>query len=164
IDARKGVLTQTRRHSYLVHLLGIRHIVLAINKMDLVSWSQQVFDKILADYRAFADQLGIGAFTAIPISALKGDNITDSSPETPWSAGAPLMRWLEEAPIEDDLQAKPLRMPVQWVNRPNLDFRGFSGQIASGVVSPGDKVKVLPSGRESTVERIVSFRRNLDQG
>ncbi|HEY8616193.1 sulfate adenylyltransferase subunit CysN [Phenylobacterium sp.] len=163
IDARKGVLTQTRRHSYLVSLLGIRHVVLAINKMDLVGWDQDRFDEIVADYRAFAEQIGLKAFTAIPMSALKGDNITEPSANLAWYAGPPLMRWLEEAPVEDDLQEKPFRMPVQWVNRPNLDFRGFSGLIASGVVKPGDRVKALPSGRESTVARIVTMRGDLDQ-
>jgi bifunctional enzyme CysN/CysC len=163
IDARKGVLTQTRRHSYLVSLLGIRHVVLAINKMDLVDWSHDRFDEIVAEYRAFADQIGITGFTAIPMSALKGDNITEPSEKAPWYDGPPLMRWLEDAPVEDDLRGKPFRMPVQWVNRPNLDFRGFSGLIASGVVRPGDKVKVLPSGRESTIDRIVTFRQDLDE-
>ncbi len=163
IDARKGVLTQTRRHSYLVRLLGIRHVVLAINKMDLVDWSQAVFDTILDEYRDFAAQIGLTAFTAIPMSALKGDNITEPSDKAPWYDGPPLMRWLEDAPIEDDLQAKPFRMPVQWVNRPNLDFRGFSGLVASGVIKPGDKVKALPSGRESTVDRIVTLRGDLDE-
>jgi len=163
IDARKGVLTQTRRHSYLVSLLGIRHVVLAINKMDLVGWSKDTFDQILADYHDFAAQIGIKDFTAIPMSALKGDNITEPSDKTPWYAGPPLMRWLEDAPIEDDLQAKPFRMPVQWVNRPNLDFRGFSGLVASGVIKPGDRVKALPSGRESTVDRIVTFRSDLPE-
>jgi bifunctional enzyme CysN/CysC len=161
IDARKGVLTQTRRHSYLVSLLGIRHVVLAVNKMDLVDWSQARFDEIVADYRAFAAQIGITEFTAIPMSALKGENITEPSARSPWYHGPALMRWLEEAPVEDDLRGKPFRMPVQWVNRPNLDFRGFSGLVASGVVQPGDKVKALPSGRESTVERIVTFTGDL---
>jgi len=161
IDARKGVLTQTRRHSYLVSLLGIRHVALAINKMDLVGYDPAVFDAIVADYRAFAEQIGIREFTAIPMSALNGDNITEPSPATPWFTGAPLMRWLEDVPVDDDLRGQPLRMPVQWVNRPNLDFRGFSGLIASGVVRPGDKVKALPSGRESTVERIVTFGGDL---
>jgi bifunctional enzyme CysN/CysC len=161
IDARKGVLTQTRRHSYLVKLLGIRHVVLAINKMDLVDWSQARFDEIVAEYRAFADQIELDRFTAIPMSALKGDNITEPSGKSPWYKGPALMRWLEEAPVEDDLREQPFRMPVQWVNRPNLDFRGFSGLIASGVVRPGDKVKALPSGRESTVERIVTFTGDL---
>jgi bifunctional enzyme CysN/CysC len=163
IDARKGVLTQTKRHSYLVSLLGIRHVALAINKMDLVDWHRGIFDQIVADYRAFAQRIGITTFTPIPMSALKGDNITEPSANTPWFSGEPLMRWLEDLPVEDDLQAKPFRMPVQWVNRPNLDFRGFSGQIASGVVRPGDKLKALPSGRESTVERIVTMGGDLDQ-
>lgn len=161
IDARKGVLTQTRRHSYLVNLLGIRHIVLAINKMDLVGWSQARFDEIVADYAGFAEQVGIRAFTAIPMSALKGDNILEPSVNSPWYAGPPLMRWLEDAPIDDDLREKPFRMPVQWVNRPNLDFRGFSGLVSSGVIRPGDRIKALPSGRESTVERIVTFTGDL---
>ncbi|WP_372786725.1 adenylyl-sulfate kinase, partial [Phenylobacterium sp.] len=163
IDARKGVLTQTRRHSYLVSLLGIRHVVLAINKMDLVDWSQERFDEIVGAYSAFAEKIGIKAFTAIPMSALRGDNITEPSPKAPWYSGPPLMRWLEDAPVEDDLREKPFRMPVQWVNRPNLDFRGFAGQIASGVVRPGDKIKALPSGRESTVERIVTFDGDLPE-
>ncbi len=156
IDARKGVLTQTRRHSYLVNLLGIRHVVLAINKMDLVDWSQETFDRIVADYRAFADQIGLARFTAIPMSALKGDNITEPSAKAPWYKGPALMEWLETAPIEDDLREQPFRMAVQWVNRPNLDFRGFSGFVSAGVIAPGDKVKALPSGRESTVARIVT--------
>ncbi|MDD3838353.1 MAG: sulfate adenylyltransferase subunit CysN, partial [Phenylobacterium sp.] len=161
IDARKGVLTQTRRHSYLVRLLGIRHVILAVNKMDLVDWSHETFDAILADYRAFADQIGLQGFHAIPLSALKGDNITAPSPNTPWYAGPALMPLLETLEVEDDLQEKPFRMPVQWVNRPNLDFRGFSGLVASGTIVPGDKVKVLPSGRESTVQRIVTLSGDL---
>jgi bifunctional enzyme CysN/CysC len=163
IDARKGVLTQTRRHSYLVSLLGIRHVVLAINKMDLVDWSQARFDEIVADYRTFAEKIGIKAFTAIPMSALRGENITEPSAKAPWYAGPPLMRWLEDAPVEDDLREKPFRMPVQWVNRPNLDFRGFSGLISSGVIRPGDKIKAMPSGRESRIERIVTFTGDLPE-
>jgi bifunctional enzyme CysN/CysC len=163
IDARKGVLTQTRRHSYLVSLLGIRHVVLAINKMDLVGWSEARFDEIVGDYAAFAEQICIRQFTAIPMSALRGDNITEPSANSPWYAGPPLLRWLEGAPVEDDLREKPFRMPVQWVNRPNLDFRGFSGLIASGAVRPGDRIKALPSGRESTVERIVTFTGDLPE-
>ncbi|HEY8572557.1 sulfate adenylyltransferase subunit CysN [Phenylobacterium sp.] len=163
IDARKGVLTQTRRHSYLVSLLGIRHVVLAINKMDLVDWSKEVFDTIVAEYREFAAQIGLTEFTAIPMSALKGDNITEASAKAPWYSGPPLMRWLEDAPVEDDLREQPFRMPVQWVNRPNLDFRGFSGFVSSGVVRPGDRVKALPSGRESTVARIVTMGGDLDE-
>jgi len=156
IDARKGVLTQTRRHSYLVKLLGIRHVVLAVNKMDLVGWDQAVFDKIVADYRAFADQIGLETFTPIPISGLGGDNIAARGERSPWFDGPILMDWLEGVEVEDDLRSQSFRMPVQWVNRPNLDFRGFSGQIAAGTVRPGDRVKSLPSGRESTVARIVT--------
>ena len=163
IDARRGVLTQTRRHSYLVSLLGIRHVILAINKMDLVGWSQETYDTILAEYRAFAAQIGITDFTAIPMSALKGDNITEHSEAAPWYDGPPLMHLLETLPVEDDLQSRPFRMPVQWVNRPNLDFRGFSGLISTGVIKPGDKIKALPSGRESTIDRIVTFNGDLDQ-
>ena len=163
IDARKGVLTQSRRHSYLVKLLGIRHVVLAVNKMDLVNWSQQVFDQILADYRAFASQIGLTDFTAIPMSALRGENITEPSALAPWYSGPPLLRWLEDAPVEDDLQARPFRLPIQWVNRPDLDFRGFSGQISSGAIKPGDRIKALPSGRESTVARIVTQGGDLSE-
>ena len=163
IDARKGVLTQTRRHSYLVALLGIRHVVLAVNKMDLVGWDQAVFDQIVADYRAFADQIGLTVFTPIPISGLGGDNMASKSDASPWYDGPILMDWLETVQVEDDLQAQPFRMPVQWVNRPNLDFRGFSGLIASGVVKPGDRIRVLPSGRESRVDRIVTLPDDLPQ-
>jgi bifunctional enzyme CysN/CysC len=163
IDARKGVLTQTRRHSYLVSLLGIRHVVLAVNKMDLVGWDQAVFDRIVADYRAFAEQIGLTVFTPIPISGLGGDNMASRSDQTPWFDGPILMDWLEGVEVEDDLQAKPFRMPVQWVNRPNLDFRGFSGLIASGSIKPGDRVRALPSGRESRVARIVTLPGDLDQ-
>jgi bifunctional enzyme CysN/CysC len=163
IDARKGVLTQTRRHSYLVSLLGIRHVILAINKMDLVDWSQETYDTILAEYRDFAGQIGLTDFTAIPMSALRGDNITSHSDAAPWYSGPPLMSLLEDLPVEDDLREKPFRMPVQWVNRPNLDFRGFSGFVSSGTVRPGDRIKVLPSGRESTVDRIVTLGGDLPQ-
>ncbi len=163
IDARKGVLTQTRRHSYLVSLLGIRHVVLAVNKMDLVGWDKTVFDQIVADYRAFADQIGLSVFTPIPISGLGGDNMASKSDATPWYDGPILMDWLENVQVEDDLQAQPFRMPVQWVNRPNLDFRGFSGLIASGVVKPGDRIRVLPSGRESRIDRIVTLPSDLPQ-
>ncbi len=163
IDARKGVLTQTRRHSYLVKLLGIQHVVLAINKMDLVGWSKVTFDNIVADYRLFADQIGLDSFTPIPLSALRGDNIIEPSDRSPWYDGPPLLRWLEEAPVEEALREKPFRMPVQWVNRPNLDFRGFSGFVAAGAVAPGDRVKVVPSGRESTVARIVTQDGDLER-
>jgi bifunctional enzyme CysN/CysC len=156
IDARKGVLTQTRRHSYLVKLLGIRHVVLAVNKMDLVGWDPARFEAIVADYRAFADQIGLEVFTPIPISGLTGANMASRGEDSPWYQGPILMDWLEGVQVEDDLRSQSFRMPVQWVNRPNLDFRGFSGQIAAGTVKPGDKVRSLPSGRQSTVARIVT--------
>ena len=161
IDARKGVLTQTRRHSYLVSLLGIKHVVLAVNKIDLVDWSQEVFDAIEADYREFAARIGLDQITAIPISALKGDNITEHGEHMPWYSGPTLIGHLETVEIADELESQPFRMPVQWVNRPDLDFRGFSGQIAGGTVRPGDAVRVLPSGRSSTVDRIVTFDGDL---
>ncbi|SDI69599.1 sulfate adenylyltransferase subunit CysN [Alloyangia pacifica] len=163
IDARKGVLTQTRRHSYLVKLLGIRHVVLAVNKMDLVGYEQETFERIVADYRAFAESIGIEEFTAIPISGFKGDNITGPSQNTPWYDGTALLPLLEEVEVEDSRdQAGPFRMQVQWVNRPNLDFRGFAGLIASGQIRPGDPVRVLPSGKTSTVARIVSLGGDKD--
>jgi bifunctional enzyme CysN/CysC len=156
IDARRGVLTQTRRHSYLVRLLGIRHVVVAVNKMDLVGWSQEVFDGIVADYRAFAAQIGLEAFQAIPMSALKGDNVAEAGGGAPWYDGPTLLAWLETAPVGDDASGQPFRMPVQWVNRPNLDFRGFSGLISAGTVRPGDAVRVSPSGRESRVRQVIT--------
>ena len=163
IDARKGVLTQTRRHSFLVSLIGIRHIVLAVNKMDLVGYDAGVFERIVADYRQFAFEIGLTNILAIPISGLKGDNITSASEATPWYGGPTLMQHLESVEIDEDrLQGLPLRLPVQWVNRPNLDFRGFAGEIASGVARPGDKVRVLPSGRESRIARIVTKDGDLD--
>jgi bifunctional enzyme CysN/CysC len=155
VDARHGVQTQTRRHSFLVSLIGIKRVVVAINKMDLVGFSQEVYDGIERDYREFAAQIGLNDILCIPMSALRGDNITDKSDRTPWYAGPALMEYLETVQIDDDLQTRPFRLPVQWVNRPNLDFRGFSGLIASGVVRPGDRIRVQPSGRDSTVERIV---------
>jgi bifunctional enzyme CysN/CysC len=163
IDARKGVLTQTRRHSYLAHLLGIRHIVLAVNKMDLVGYAQSRFDEIVADYRSFATSIGITDFTAIPISGFKGDNIASLSGETDWYQGTTLIDHIEtvELDISAD-QQKPFRLPVQWVNRPNLDFRGFAGQIATGSVRPGDAVRILPSGKTSRVSRIVTLDGDLD--
>ena len=164
IDARKGVLVQTRRHSYLCNLIGIKNIVLAVNKMDLVDYSEQVFDEIVADYTAFAHEIGIKSFTAMPISGFKGDNITTLSENTPWFTGQPLIEHLES--VELDLttdQTKPFRLPVQWVNRPNLDFRGFSGLISSGSVKPGDAVRVLPSGKTSTVTKIVTLDGELDE-
>ena len=163
IDARKGILTQTRRHSYLAHLIGIRNIVLAVNKMDLVDYSQSVFDQIVADYTAFATSIGIKAFTPMPISGFKGDNITAPSENTPWYHGPTLMSHLETVEVDVTAdQAKPFRMPVQWVNRPNLDFRGFSGMIASGTVKPGDAVRIIPSGKTSKITRIVTMGGDLE--
>ncbi|WP_237044098.1 sulfate adenylyltransferase subunit CysN [Aquipseudomonas alcaligenes] len=163
IDARKGVLTQTRRHSYLVSLIGIRRVVLAINKLDMVDYSQEVFEQIDADYRAFASRLGIEHIQSIPLSALRGDNITEPSPNTPWYRGPSLMQFLETVELEQAREDAPLRMPVQWVNRPNLDFRGFSGRILGGSVRPGDAIRVLPSGKTSRVERIVTLNGDLQQ-
>ena len=164
IDARKGVLTQTRRHSFLCHQLGIRQIVLAVNKMDLVDYSQETFDAILADYRAFASEIGIEDFTAIPISGLRGDNITAKSDAMDWYDGPVLLEHLESVPVPSEREAeKPFRMAVQWVNRPNLDFRGFAGQIASGRVRPGDAIRVLPSGKTSTIKSISTFDGDLEE-
>ena len=155
IDARKGVLTQTRRHSYLVSLIGIRHVVLAINKMDMVGFSRDTFETILQEYREFAALIGLESIVAIPISALHGDNITELSAHTPWHLGPTLMGHLETVQIDDHRQLAPFRLPVQWVNRPDQSFRGFSGTIASGTVRRGDRLRVLPSGKESRVARIV---------
>jgi len=165
IDARKGVLVQTRRHSYLAHLIGVRNIVLAVNKMDLVDYDQAVFERIVADYRTFASSIGIADFVPIPISGVYGDNITNApSDNTPWYHGPSLIHHLETVPIDVATdQAKPFRLPVQWVNRPNLDFRGFSGLISGGSVSPGDSVRILPSGRTTTVEKVVAFDGDLDR-
>ena len=153
IDARKGVLTQTRRHSYIVSLLGIRHVVLAINKMDLMDYSQQTFDDIVADVSRVraADRARRTSFR-VPLSALRGDNMLERSARMPWYQGPTLMEYLESVEIEDDLQHKPFRLPVQWVNRPNQDFRGFAGTIASGTIRRGDTVRALPSGRQSRVD------------
>jgi bifunctional enzyme CysN/CysC len=163
VDARKGVLTQTRRHSYLVSLLGIRQVALVINKLDLVDYSQQVFERIEADYRSFAAEVGLHDVTTIPVSALRGDNIVTPSPNTPWYSGPTLLGYLETVEVTDAARARPFRMPVQWVNRPNLDFRGFAGTIAGGILRPGDPVTVLPSGRSSTVARIVTADGDLDE-
>lgn len=163
-DARKGVLTQTRRHSFLAKQIGIRHIVLAVNKMDLVDYDQSTFERIVADYRDFAKQIGIEKFTAIPISGLAGDNITTRSDNTAWYEGPVLLEHLETVDLGlDEGASGPFRLPVQWVNRPNLDFRGFAGQIASGTVKPGDAIRVIPSGKTSTISRIVTFDGDLDE-
>ena len=163
VDARKGVLAQTRRHSYLVQLLGIRQVVLAVNKMDLVDYDQAIYDRIVEDYRCFAESIGLSDFTAIPISGYKGDNITAPSENTPWYKGLALLPHLEAVTLDSSIgQSDPFRMPVQWVNRPNLDFRGFAGMIASGRLHPGDPVRVLPSGKTSTIARIVSLGGDQD--
>ncbi|MCL4671855.1 MAG: sulfate adenylyltransferase subunit CysN [Sphingomonadaceae bacterium] len=166
VDARKGVLVQTRRHSFLCHQLGIRNLVLAVNKMDLVGYDQAVFDAIVADYAAFAESIGIESFTALPISGFRGDNITAApSAETPWYSGPSLIEHLETVPLANEAaQERSFRMPVQWVNRPNLDFRGFSGLIASGTVKPGDPVRIVPSGKTSTVKSVVTFGGELEKG
>jgi bifunctional enzyme CysN/CysC len=162
VDARKGVLTQTRRHSYLVQLIGIRKILLAVNKMDLVGYSEAVFNAIVDQYRDFAEQVGMGDISPIPLSALKGDNMLVSSERMPWYHGPTLMGYLETVEVDEQrLQAGAFRLPVQWVNRPDLDFRGFAGTIASGVVQVGDRIRVQPSGRESTVARIVTSSGDL---
>jgi bifunctional enzyme CysN/CysC len=163
VDARKGILTQTRRHSFLVNLLGIKQVVLAVNKMDLVGFDEAVFDGIARDYREFATRLGIRDILAIPISGLRGDNIASASDLTLWYSGPTLMGHLETVEIaEDARRAQPLRMAVQWVNRPNLDFRGFSGQIEAGMARPGDAIRVLPSARESRIARIVTRDGDLE--
>ncbi|HQW08956.1 MAG TPA: sulfate adenylyltransferase subunit CysN [Steroidobacteraceae bacterium] len=162
IDARKGVLTQTRRHSFLVSLLGIRRVVLAVNKMDLAGYSQEVFDTILQEYRDFAAQIDLRDITAIPISAVYGDNIIEAGSNMPWYQGPTLMHHLETVEVGDELPSKPFRLPVQWVNRPNHEFRGFAGLISSGTVHQGDRIRVLPSGRESRVARIVTADGDLE--
>lgn len=168
IDARHGVVTQTRRHSYIASLLGIKHIVVAVNKMDLVDFSESVFEKIKADYLAFADKLGMKDPMFVPISALDGDNVVNCSERSPWYAapkhlGQTLMEILENVPIAGDKNFSDFRLPVQYVNRPNLNFRGFCGNVASGVVRVGDKIKALPSGKTSHVKEIVTYDGNLQE-
>jgi bifunctional enzyme CysN/CysC len=162
VDARKGILPQTRRHSYLVSLLGIRHILVAINKMDLVDYKEKTFRDIVEDFQPFATQIGVKDVTYIPMSAFAGDNIVEPSERMPWFHGSTLMGYLETVEIDEARQQKAaFRMPVQWVNRPNLDFRGFSGTIAGGSVSVGDRIRAQPSGKESSVSRIVTFDGDL---
>ena len=163
VDARKGVLTQTRRHSRIVAMMGVRHVVLAINKMDLVGFEPAVFARIDADYRAFAADLGFASIQAIPLSALEGDNVLVASTHTPWYSGPTLMTYLNQIEVGAPEQAAPFRMPVQWVNRPNADFRGFCGRIAQGEVRPGDCVKVLPSGVVTQVKAIVVWQGERDR-
>jgi bifunctional enzyme CysN/CysC len=164
VDARKGVLTQTRRHSYLAQLLGIRRFVLAVNKMDLVDYDRGAFDAIAADYRSFAERIGIEGWAAIPLSGLVGDNVASPSGAMPWHDGPSLLEFLNTVPLDLEADAnKPLRMPVQWVNRPEQDFRGFAGQIASGTMRPGEEVRILPSGRLTRIECIVTADGDLKQ-
>ncbi len=161
IDARQGVLTQTRRHSYLVSLLGIRQVILAVNKMDLVGFSDKTFTDIANEYRRFAREIGLEKVHALPVSAAYGDNIVEPSPNMSWYNGPPLMHLLETVVTAEDAATRPFRMPVQWVSRPNHEFRGFAGMIASGTIQPGDRVRVLPSGRESEVKSIVTSKGEL---
>lgn len=163
VDARTGVITQTRRHTFLVSLLGIRHVVLAVNKMDLVDFSEARFREIVADYEDFVRPLGIPDVTCIPLSALDGDNVVETSERTPWYHGVSLLQFLETVPIENDHNLHDFRFPVQYVLRPNLDFRGFCGKVASGVVRKGDEVVALPSGKRSRIKRIVTYDGDLEQ-
>jgi len=163
VDASQGVLTQTRRHSFIVSMVGVKRIILAVNKLDLVDYSEEVFNKIKSDYHEFASEaLALEEITAIPISALKGDNIVESSENTPWYDGQSVMEYLETVEVAASSQSRSFRMPVQWVNRPNREFRGFTGLIGSGCISTGDRIRVLPSGTESTVARIVTYDGDLE--
>ncbi|TGG90797.1 sulfate adenylyltransferase subunit CysN [Natronospirillum operosum] len=163
IDARNGVQTQTRRHSFIASLLGIRNVVVAVNKMDLVDYSEKVYQDIREDYLAFSDQLNFGHIDFVPMSALEGDNVVNRSANTPWYDGQTLMELLESIPITEDRDLEHFRFPVQYVNRPNLNFRGFAGTIASGIVRPGDPIMVLPSGKQSRVKSIVTYDGELDR-
>ena len=163
VDARKGLLTQTRRHSFLVSLVGIRNVVLAVNKMDLINFNAERFSEIVHDYRQFAESLGFASITAIPLSALNGDNMIEASANTPWYTGPTLMEYLETVELEADNRHQPFRLPVQLVNRPHLDFRGFCGTIAAGTIRPGDELRVAASGRTSRVTRIVTMNGDLPE-
>lgn len=162
VDARQGVITQTRRHTYLVSLLGIKHVVLAVNKMDLMDYSEERFNEIVAEYRKFADPLGIPDITPFPLSALNGDNVVEKSDSMPWYKGPALLEFLESVEISNDRNMESFRFPVQYVLRPNLDFRGFSGRVASGVVKKGDEVMAMPSGRTSRVKGIHVYEGEKD--
>ncbi len=164
LDARKGALTQTRRHAYIVSLLGVRHVAFAINKLDLVDYSQSRFEELGVECRDLADQVGLPDVSCIPIAALHGDNIVARSARTPWYEGPTLLAYLENVMVDEDrLQVEPFRLPVQWVNRPNHSFRGFSGMVASGTVAPGDKIIALPSRKQSTVERVATYDGDLER-
>ena len=162
VDARLGVITQTRRHTFLVSLLGIKHVVLAVNKMDLVDFSEARFNEIVADYMAFIGQLGVPDVTCIPLSALEGDNVVEKSSRTPWYSGKTLLDYLETVEIDNDHNLADFRYPVQYVSRPNLDFRGFCAKVASGVIHKGDEVMALPSGKRSHVKSIVTYDGELE--
>ena len=163
IDARKGVLTQTRRHSFILSLIGVKHVVLVVNKIDLMGYDEATFDRIVAEYRAFAAPLGFKTLAAIPVSALRGDNILAKSDRTPWFDGTPLVPYLETIEVAEDRTLGKLRFPVQWVNRPNLDFRGFSGTVASGIVAVGDEVLIASSRKPAVVKRIVTMDGDLQR-
>ena len=163
IDARQGVLTQTKRHAFIASQLGVRHIVLAVNKMDLVDYSENVFNEIVEDFKAFDAQLDIPNLHAIPVSALVGDNVVDGSRYMPWYERPSLLGYLEGVDVEAEETSLPFRMPVQWVNRPDLDFRGYAGRIAGGIIRPGDDIRVLPSGKQSKIARIVTMDSDLDE-
>ncbi len=164
VDARNGVVTQTKRHAYLVSMMGIRNIVLVVNKMDLVDFEQTAYEKISEDFKQFADQLDVEEITTIPVSALKGDNITERSTSMPWYHGTTLLSYLETVKVDQEVALnKPFRFPVQWVNRPNLDFRGFAGTVASGKIKTGDAIRVQPSGKTSSVARIVTQDGDLEE-
>ena len=162
VDARTGVITQTRRHTFLVSLLGIKHVVLAVNKMDLVDFSEERFNEIVGEYKKFIAPLGIPDVTCIPLSALDGDNVVEKSERTPWYNGTSLLDFLETVPIDNDHNLKDFRFPVQYVLRPNLDFRGFCGKVASGIIRKGDEVMALPSGKKSRVKSIVTYDGEID--
>ncbi|MBP5630787.1 MAG: sulfate adenylyltransferase subunit CysN [Bacteroidaceae bacterium] len=162
VDARMGVITQTRRHTFLVSLLGIKHIVLAVNKMDLVDFSEEVFNKIKNEYLELTNQLGIEDVTCFPLSAKEGDNVVEKSDRTPWFEGTSLLQFLETVPIDRDRNMQDFRFPVQYVLRPNLDFRGFSGKVASGIIRKGDEIMALPSRKTSRVKSIVTYEGELE--
>ena len=163
VDAQQGVLTQTRRHSFICSLLGIRHVALAVNKMDLVDFDRDTYEGIVAEYQQFAEQLNFEQITAIPLSALKGDNVVERSPQTPWYSGPTLIGFLETVDAHTTLENESFRMPVQWVNRPDRTFRGFSGTVVSGSIDKGDEVRVLPSGEVASISDIVLFQDSLDR-
>jgi sulfate adenylyltransferase large subunit len=163
VDARNGVLPQSRRHLFIATLLGIRHIVVTVNKMDLMDFSEEVFKQVRADFLSFAEQLPIGDLTFVPISALEGDNVVTRSRRMPWHTGPSLLEYLETVKVVRDRAFDAMRFPVQYVIRPNLDFRGFAGQVASGVVRPGDPVMVLPSGRTTRVKSISTYDGDLSR-